>query len=104
MQEDESSDEFYTKVNDIVNSRYKLGIKIAEPRVKILEVFVGAILGEVTDMEESKDLESIRIDELVRASPATLSILSSHVESSPHVESNFFNSTPTNSLFFLYFY
>ena len=66
MQEDESFDEFYAKVNDMVNSRYKLGIKIAEPRVKILEVFAGAILGKVTDMEESKDLESIRIDELVR--------------------------------------
>ena len=27
-----------------------------------------------------------------------------HVESSPHVESNFFNYTLTNSLFYLYFY
>ncbi len=41
---------------------------------------------------------------LLRASPALLSILSSHVESSPHVESHFFNFTPTNSLFYLYFY
>ena len=40
----------------------------------------------------------------LRASSAVLFILSLHIESSPHVESNFFNSTPTNSLFYLYFY
>ncbi len=47
--------------------------------------------------------EIIHVDEnskflRVRASPALLSILSSHVEN------HFFNFTPTNSLFYLYFY
>ena len=40
----------------------------------------------------------------LRAFSAVLSILSSHVESSLHVESYFFNFTPTHSLFYLYFY
>ena len=40
----------------------------------------------------------------IRASPALLSILSSHVESSLFVESHFFNFTPTNFLFYPYFY
>ena len=35
---------------------------------------------------------------------AILFILSSYVETSPHVESNFFNYTLTNFLFYLYFY
>ncbi len=40
----------------------------------------------------------------LRASTVTLFILSLYVESSPYVESQFFIYTPTDSLFYLYFY
>ena len=40
----------------------------------------------------------------LRASPTDSLRFYSHVESSPHVESHFFNYIPTNFLFYLYFY
>ena len=40
----------------------------------------------------------------LRASPTDSLRFSSHVESSPHIESHFCNYTSTNSLFFLFFY
>ena len=52
----------------------------------------------VTCMESNEKCKSISSNTLY------FILTCGHVESFPHVESNFFNYTPTNSLFYLYFY
>ena len=56
MFDDESFDEFYAKLNDIVNSTYKLGEIYGQPKI------VRKILRSLT---ESKDVDSIPVNELV---------------------------------------
>ena len=67
MSDDESFDEFYAKLNDIVNSAYKLGEIYDQPKIvrKILRSLTENFRPKVTTITESKDLDSIPIDELV---------------------------------------
>ena len=67
MSEDESSDEFYTKLNDIVNSVYNLGEIYDQPKIvrKILRSLTEDFKPKVTVITKSKDVDSIPIDELV---------------------------------------
>ena len=61
MSNDESFDEFYAKLNDIVNSTYNLGgiydqLKIVR---KILRSLTENFRPKVTAITESKDVDSI---------------------------------------------
>ena len=67
MFDDESFDEFYAKLNDIVNSAYNLGEIYDQPKIvrKILRSLTEDFRLKVTAITESKDVDSIPIDELV---------------------------------------
>ena len=59
--------EFYAKLNDIVNSAYNLGEIYDQPKIiwKILRSLTENFRSKVTAITESKDVESIPINELV---------------------------------------
>ena len=67
MSDDESFDEFYAKLNDIVNSTYNLGEIYYQPKIvrKILKSLTEDFRPKVTAITESKDVDSIPVDELV---------------------------------------
>ena len=67
MEKDESFDEFYAKLKDIVNSAFNLGEIIPEPKVvrKVLRYLLGRFHAKITAIEESKDIDSIPLTELV---------------------------------------
>ena len=67
MSDDESFDEFYAKLNDIVNSTYNLGEIYDQPKIvrKILRSLTENFRPKVTAITESKDVDSIPIDELL---------------------------------------
>ena len=67
MSNDESFDEFYAKLNDIVNSAYNLDEIYDQPKIvrKILRSLIADFRPKVTVITESKDVDSIPIDELV---------------------------------------
>ena len=67
MSDDESFDEFYIKLNDIVNSAYNLGKIYDQPKIvrKILRSLTEDFRPKVTTITESKDVDSIPIDKLV---------------------------------------
>ena len=68
MNEDESFDEFYAKLKDIVNSTFNLGEKIPESKIvkKILRSLPARFHAKITAIDESKDLDSIPLIELIR--------------------------------------
>ena len=65
--EDESLDEFYVKLTDIVNSSFNLRDQISEPKIvrKILRSLPERFHAKITIIEESKDLDSIPLTELI---------------------------------------
>lgn len=67
MKDDKSFDEFYAKLNDIVNSRFNLGERIPESKIvrKVLRSVHERFGPKVTAIEESKDLDAVKIEELV---------------------------------------
>ena len=67
MEEDESFDEFYAKLKDIVNSAFNLRETILEPKVvrKVLRSLLERFHAKITAIEESKDVEFIPLMELV---------------------------------------
>ena len=67
MFDDESFDELYAKLNDIVKSAYNLGEIYDQPKIvrKILRFLTEDFRPKVTAITESKDVDSIAIDELV---------------------------------------
>ena len=67
MEEDESFDEFYAKLNDIVNLAFNLGEHILEPKIvkKILRSLLERFHTKITTIEESKDLNSIPLTKLI---------------------------------------
>ena len=69
MYDDECFDEFYAKLNDIVNSAYNLGEIYDQPKIvrKILRSLIEDFRPKVTAIIESKDMDSIPVDELVRS-------------------------------------
>ena len=54
MEEDELFDEFYTKLNDIVNSVFNLGENIPEPKIvrKVLRSLPERFHAKITTIEE----------------------------------------------------
>ena len=67
MSDDEFFDEFYVKLNDIVNSVYNLGEIYDQPKIvkKIIRSLIENFRPKVTAITESKDVDSIPVDELV---------------------------------------
>ena len=67
MSDDECFDEFYAKLNGIVNSAYNLGEIYNQPKIirKILRSLTEDFRPKVIVITESKDVDSIHVDELV---------------------------------------
>ena len=67
MEEDESFDEFYAKLKDIVNSVFNLGETIHKPKIvrKMLRSLPERFHAKITAIEESKDINKIPLTELV---------------------------------------
>ena len=67
MEEDESFDEFYAKLKDIVSSALNLGETIPEPKIvrKVLKSLPEKFHAKITAIEESKDIDKIPLIELV---------------------------------------
>ena len=67
MEEDESFDEFYAKLKDIVNSVFNLGETIPESKIvmKVLRSLPERFHAKITTIEESKDIDKIPLTELV---------------------------------------
>jgi hypothetical protein len=65
--ENETFGEFYTRMNDLRNSMVSLGKKVFDTKLikKILRSLPERFMIKVTSTEESKDLDSTKIEELV---------------------------------------
>ena len=67
MEEDESFDEFYVKLKDIVNSSFNLGETILKPKIvrKVLKSLPERFHAKITTIKESKDIDQIPLIEVV---------------------------------------
>ena len=67
MEEDETFDEFYAKLKDIVNSAFNLGDHIPELKIvrKVLRSLPERFHAKITTIEESKDIDTISFMELI---------------------------------------
>ena len=67
MSEDESFDSFYSKLNEVVVSKFNLGEKTKNSKIvrKILRSLSESFRDKVTAIEESKDLDDIKVQELI---------------------------------------
>ena len=67
MSEDESFDSFYSKLNEVVIGKFNLGEKTKDSKVvrKILRSLPESFHAKVTAIEESKDLDEIKVQELI---------------------------------------
>ena len=67
MEEDESFDEFYAKLKDIVNSAFNLGETIPELKIvrKVLRSLLERFHAMITAIKESKDIDKIPLTKLV---------------------------------------
>ena len=69
MSEDESFDSFYSKLNEVVVGKFNLGEKTEDSKIvrKILRSLSESFRAKVTAIEESKDLDDIKVQELIRS-------------------------------------
>ena len=67
MSDDDSFDSFYRRLNEIVIVKLNLGEKIEDAKVmrKILRSLPESFRAKVTAIEEIKDLDEIKIQELI---------------------------------------
>ena len=67
MEEDESFDEFYAKLKDIVNSAFNLGKTISKPKIvrKVLRSLPERFRAKITAIEELKDIDKIPLTKMV---------------------------------------
>lgn len=67
MEKDESFDEFYAKLKDIVNSAFNLREQIPEPKIvrKVLRYLPERFHAKITAIEESNDIDKIPLTKLV---------------------------------------
>ena len=63
MSEDESFDSFYSKLNEVVVGKFNLGEKMEDSKIvrKILRPLPESFCAKVTAIEESKDLDDIKV-------------------------------------------
>ena len=76
MSEDESFDSFYSKLNEVVVSKFNLGEKTEDSKIvrKILRSLPESFRAKVTAIEESKDLDDIKVKELIGSQTYKLSL------------------------------
>ena len=67
MNEDESFDSFYSKLNKVVVSKFNLGKKTEDSKIvrKIFRSLPKSFRAKVIAIEESKDLDDIKVQELI---------------------------------------
>ena len=67
MSEVKSFDSFYRKLNEVVIRKFNLGEKTEDSKIvrKILRSLLESFRAKVTAVEESKDLDEIKIQELI---------------------------------------
>ena len=67
MSEDESFNSFYGKLNEVVIGKFNLGEKTEDSKIvrKILRSLPESFRPKVTAIEESKDLDDIKVQELI---------------------------------------
>ena len=67
MEDDETFNEFYAKLKDIVNSAFNLGEQIPEPKIvrKVLRSLLERFYAKIKVIEESKDIDTIPLIELI---------------------------------------
>ena len=67
MSEDESFDSFYSKLNEVVIDKFNLVEKTEDSKAvrKILRSLPKSFCAKVTAIEESKDLDEIKVQELI---------------------------------------
>ena len=67
MEKDESFNEFYAKLKDIVNSKFNFGETIPKPKIvrKVLRSLLKRYHAKIIAIEESKDINQIPLIELV---------------------------------------
>ena len=67
MEKDESFDEFYAKMKDIVNLAFNLGETIPEPKIvrKMLRSLPERFHAKITEIKESNDIDKILLTELI---------------------------------------
>ena len=67
MSEDESFDSFYRKLNEVFIGKFNLGEKTEDSKVvrKILRSLPKRFHAKMTTIEESKDLDEIKVQELI---------------------------------------
>ena len=67
MSEDESFNSFYGKLNKVVIEKFNLGEKMEDSKIvrKILQSLPESFRAKVTAIEESKDIDEIKIQELI---------------------------------------
>ena len=67
MSEDESFDSFYSKLNEVVVSKFNLGEKTEDSKIvsKILRSLQESFRAKVRAIEESTDLDDIKVQELI---------------------------------------
>ena len=67
MSEDESFDSFYSKLNEVVVSKFNLGEKTEDSKIvrKIFRSLPESFRAKVTAIEESKDLDDIKVQKLI---------------------------------------
>ena len=67
MSEDESFDSFYSKLNEVVIGKFNLGEKTEDSKVvrKILRSLLESFRAKVIAIEESKELNEIKVQELI---------------------------------------
>ena len=67
IEEDESFDDFYAKLKDIVNSAFNLGENILEPKFvrKVLRTLPEIFHAKIIAIEISKDIDEIPLTKLV---------------------------------------
>ena len=67
VSEDESFDSFYSKLNEVIVSKFNLGEKMEDSKIvrKILRSLPESFRAKVTAIKESKNLDDIKVQELV---------------------------------------
>ena len=67
MSEDESFGSFYSKLNKVVIGKFNLGEKTEDSKIvrKILRSLPESFRAKITASEESKDLDDIKVQELI---------------------------------------
>ena len=67
MSEDESFDSFYSKLNEVVVGKFNLGEKTEDSKIvrKIIRSLPKSFCAKVIAIEESKDLDDIKVQELI---------------------------------------